>query len=121
MLGCVFDWWRESRQWRHDHLSAFSTVGGIDGNGLTTFQNQCLNAVSIYLPASSFERITGKDNMVYLKAPIGNSGVQLFIYETEAGMHGPFLDRLFEEWDFRTPADLITEVTTTLKAQLKSP
>ena len=47
--------------------------------------------------------------------------LSLFIYETEAGMHGPFLDRLFEEWDFRTPADLITEVTTTLKAQLKSP
>ena len=96
-------------------------MGGIDGNGLTTFQNQCLNVVSIYLPASSFERITSKDNTVYLKAPIGNSGAQLFIYETEAGMHGPSLDRLFEQWDFRTPADLITEVTTTLKALLPSP
>ena len=96
-------------------------MGGIDGNGLRTFQNQYLNVVSIYLPASSFERITSKDNTVYLKAPIGNSGAQLFIYETEAGMHGPSLDRLFEQWDFRTPADLITEVTTTLKALLPSP
>jgi len=121
MLGRVFDWWRESRQWRHDHLSIFSTMGEIEGNGLTTFQNQCLNAVSTYLRASSFERITCKDNTVHLKAPIGNIGAQLFIYETEAGKHGPSQDRFFEQWDFRTPADLIVAVTTTLKALLPSP
>lgn len=44
-------------------------MGEIEGNGLTTFQNQCLNDVSTYLPASSFERITCKDNTVHLKAP----------------------------------------------------
>ena len=95
-------------------------MGEREGNGLTTFQNKCLNAVSTYLPASSFERVTCKDNTVHLKAPIGNIGAQLFIYETEAGMHGASQDRCFEEWDFRTPTDLIAAVTTTLKALLPS-
>lgn len=107
MLGGIFDCWQKPRQWRRDDLSTFATMSHTDENAFTTFQNPCLNTLSGYLPISSFERITGKENPVYPKAPIGNIAADLFIHETEAGISGPSQDKPFEQWDVMAPADLI--------------
>ena len=81
-------------------------MSNTDENSFTTFQNPCLSTLCAYLPISSFKRITGKENTMYPKAPIGNIAANLFIYETEAGIFGPSQDKPFEQWDVLAPADL---------------
>jgi len=119
MLKGVLNFWKESRR-RRNHLNTFSGMDERDESGLTTFQAQCLTAVAGHLPRASFERVTHPDGTFCLVAPIDGVGTKLFIYEIEAGIHGPSHDWPFEELDFRTPRELITAVVQAVNKLLPS-
>ena len=110
MLGRVINWWRDSRQWRRDHILAFSQARKKSQDGLTLFQNKCLTAVATYVPQGSFERVTHPDGTLCLVAPLDTQGTRLFIYDVEAGIYGQSGDLRYEEWDFRSPEDLISTI-----------
>jgi hypothetical protein len=43
----------------------------------------------------------------YLLAPLGRSGAELYIYPNDAAIFGVKPYAWFEEWDYRTPEDLL--------------
>jgi hypothetical protein len=54
----VLVWFRRERQWRRDHIAAFSAVAQEEGDGLTVFQHQALSAVAKFVGTEQFKRIT---------------------------------------------------------------
>jgi hypothetical protein len=105
-------WWKRERTWRQEHIAAFAQVGEVQPDGLTRFQQMCLDAISPYVPTDSFQRVHSKHVGTHLVAPIGSLGVKIFIYDTEAGLWGPKTDRPLEEWDYKLPHDLISALVS---------
>jgi hypothetical protein len=103
----VIAWFQRERQWRRDHIAAFSAVTCRQADGLTFFQHQALSAVSRFVPSTSFKRIAmDKGEGEYLLAPLGRSGAELYIYPNDAAIFGVKPYAWFEEWDYRTTEDL---------------
>ena len=48
----------------------------------------------------------------YLVAALGSGGAELYIYPNEASIFGAKPNAWFEEWDFRTPTDLLQALVT---------
>lgn len=116
MIARLVLWWKNLRQWRQDHKAAFAAMSTSGADGVTVFQAHCLETISEVVPRVSFERIKPESgDALYLVAPIPNSDSRLFIYNTEAGIHGPGGDWRFEEWDFRTPTELIEAVVQAIR------
>lgn len=63
-------------------------------------------------PTPQFERVSPGDGStgLWLETPFGDAGATLVIYQNEAGIFGEGVDVRFEEWDYRTPQDLIQAV-----------
>ncbi len=101
-------WLRRERQWRREHIAAFSAAGQRQVDGLTLFQHQAIFRVAPFTRADCFKRITMDDHSgVYLVASLGTRGAELYIYPNEAAIFGAKPHSWFEEWDYRTPADLL--------------
>ena len=104
----VIAWFKKVRQWRRDHVAAFAAAVQREADGLTLFQVQVIAAVSRFVPAASFERSAlNKEPGVFLSAPLGSAGSELFVYPNEAAILGAKPYAWFEEWDYRTPEDLL--------------
>jgi hypothetical protein len=104
----VITWFKKQRQWRRDHVAAFSAAMQRQADGLTLFQCQAISALSRLVPAASFQRsVMSKGHGEYLLAPIGHSGAELYVYPNEAAILGAKPYAWFEEWDYRTPEDLL--------------
>jgi hypothetical protein len=101
-------WFRQQRQWHRDHVAAFSVVVQKQGDGLTLFQHQALEAVAQFVDRRLFKRFAmEKEKADYLMAPLGSHGAELYIYPNEATIFGAKPHAWFEEWDYPTPSDLI--------------
>ena len=48
-----------------------------------------------------------KEDGEYLLAPLGNNGAELYIYPNDASIFGAKPHAWFEEWDYRTPTELL--------------
>lgn len=104
----LFAWFQRERQWRRDHVAAFSAVTQQYADNLTLFQQHAVAAVAQFVPPASFQRVAmEKGAGTYLVAPFGAQGAELYIYPNEAAIFGAKPDAWFEEWDFRAPADLL--------------
>jgi hypothetical protein len=105
----VLQWFGRQRQWRREHIASFSAVSGIQPDGLTLFQHRALAAVARAATPDRFERVPTKSEPgVYLHGPLGHLGHELYIYPNEAAIsHGSKPHAIFEEWDYRTPEELI--------------
>ena len=104
----VVAWFRRQRQWHRDHIAAFSAVTQRQSDGLTAFQHQALASVARSVTAEHFKRVTMDEHSgEYLVAALGNRGAKLYIYPNEAAIFGTKPHSWFEEWDYRTPADLV--------------
>ena len=100
-------WLNSQRQWRRDHIAAFSAVSQKQSDGLTLFQHQAINALSHIVPLASFKRVAERtEGEEFLSASLGNSGSELYIHSNEATISG-VEPAWFEEWGYRTPADLL--------------
>jgi len=105
----VLQWFGKQRQWRQEHIAAFAAVAGMQSDGLTLFQHRSLVALSGIVAPESFRRVAmNSEPGVYLLAPIGTKGRELYIYPNEASIFGTKPHAWFEEWDYRTPEDLIS-------------
>ena len=101
-------WFRTERQWRRDHVAAFSAVTQRQSDGLTLFQHQAMAALSRFVPSGNFTRKamdTGEGEC--LLGPLGHHGAELYIYPNEAMIFGAKPHAWFEEWDYGTPEDLL--------------
>ena len=106
-----FAWFRSERQWHRDHVAAFAAATQEEPDGLTVFQHQALSAVAQFVPPERFKRIPmDTEKGEYLLAPLGSRGAGLYIYPNEAAIFGAKPYAWFEEWDYRTPGDLLEAV-----------
>ncbi len=48
-----------------------------------------------------------KQDGEYLVVPLGSRGAELYVYPNEAAIFGAKPHVWFEEWDYRTPSDLL--------------
>lgn len=105
-------WFRRERQWRRDHVTSFSIAAATAADGFTLFQQRCLETLNACHPTPRFERVPAADGSqgYWLEAPFDDAGATLCIYQNEAGIFGGNTKVWFEEWDFRTPEDLIQSV-----------
>jgi hypothetical protein len=104
----VIAWFRKQRQWQRDHFIAFSAVVQTQADGLTLFQRHAISAVGRFVSPESFQRSAmGANQGDYLSAPLGRNGAELYIYPNEAAILGAKPYAWFEEWDYRTPDELL--------------
>jgi hypothetical protein len=67
-----------------------------------------MSAVAPFVSRDNFRRIAmDKGGGEYLVAPLTENGAELFIYPNEASIFGAEPNAWFEEWDYRTPAELL--------------
>ena len=119
MLRYVAKWWNESRQWKQEHVATFAAACVRNSDGTTVLQRRLIASIAEVMPEVSFERELEADGVVRFAAQVPNTKFRLYVYPNEAG----FMDtskkrpvygtdwRPFEEWDFRTPDELISAVT----------
>lgn len=101
-------WFQEQRAWRRDHIAAFTIAVQRQADGLTLFQHQALAAVATFVPSGLFKRSAmDKGEGIYLSAPLGSRGFELYIYPNDAAIFGAKPHAWFEEWDYRTPSNLL--------------
>ena len=104
----LLQWIERRRRWRREHIAAFNEVSRIQPDGLTLFQHQAQRAISGLVPAEHFTRVAmNNEPGVYLKAPLGSGGFELYLYTNDAGIFGCKPHAWFEEWDYRTPTELL--------------
>lgn len=101
-------WIADQRRWRQEHVAAFEAVSQLRPDGLTAFQHRALGAVARFVSADKFTRVPmDQEPGVYLLAPLGASGFELYIYPNEASVFGRKPHAWFEEWDYKTPDELL--------------
>lgn len=108
----------KQRQWRQEHIAAFAAVSSMQSDGLTIFQQRSLAALYGVVAPESFRRVAmDSEPGVYLQAPLGTKGHELYIYPNEASIFGAKPHAWFEEWDYRTPEDLISALVAECTAR----
>src|SRR5438552_633386 len=122
MFDPIRRWWRESREWRRTHDQTFAEVAVADADGITAFQRRIMSAVEPTIRSDSFMRAVMSDGTPYLVANIPGTSSQLFVYPREAGISTKDACRgekwtPYEEWDFRTPDELISAVVSDLRKE----
>jgi len=55
---------------------------------------------------------------VFLTAAIPNTDVKVYVYVDGGGLQGSQLDFRAEEWDYKTPEELIAELVNEVKARV---
>jgi len=114
----ILAWFLRERQWRRDHIAAFSVVTQEETDGLTVFQHQALSAVSRCVGTERFQRFAmEKEQGSYLTVPLDSIGAELYIYPNEAAIFGAKPYAWFEEWDYRTPDDLLEALIDECKSR----
>jgi hypothetical protein len=114
----VLQWFAKERRWRQDHIAAFAVVTVMQPDGLTLFQKRSLSAVAESVPLEAFRRVPmDSEPGVYLIAPLGTTGHELFIYPNEACIFGAKPHAWFEEWDYQTPEELISALAAECAAR----
>ena len=101
-------WFQKQREWRRDHIASFTAEMQRQPDGLTLFQHSALTAIARFVPHDQFKHHPmEKEDGVYLLAPLGSEEFELYIYPNEAGIFGAKPHVSLEEWDYRTPTDLL--------------
>lgn len=114
----IIQWFDRQRRWRQEHIAAFSAMAAIQPDGLTLFQQQAVAAVSAFVAPDGFRRVAmDLEPGVYLLAPLGKRGHELYIYPNEANIFGAKPHAWFEEWNYRTPDDLISALAAECAAR----
>lgn len=107
----LFSWIQRRRNWHREHIAAFSAATQLESDGLSRFQHDALFALAEFVAPDLFGRVAmTKERGAYLVAELGESGAELYVYPNGASILGQEPDLRFEEWDYRTPEDLLAAV-----------
>ncbi len=117
MFARVREWFREQRAWHRQHEAAWAAVTARGPDQLTTFQHQCTEALSRAVPGLTFEKKKGEREL-YLVADLPNTKAQVFVYENGSNIHETDRNFIAEEWDFKTPTELIEAVAAEAKKRV---
>jgi hypothetical protein len=102
-------WFKKQRNWRRDHVAAFSAATRKHADGLTLFQHDAMSALARFVAPDRFRRAAMKDeDGEYLLALVGTNGAEVYVYPNEAAISKP--DIVFEEWAYRTPTELLQDL-----------
>ena len=99
--------WAREREWRREHLSAWSSVSSAGPEQLSSFQADAERAVGELLDRLGYtlierEIVLDEDQIPTVVAKIQGTGVTVWIYGDGAELVGSGVDVRFEKWDART-------------------
>ncbi len=116
MIDKLIGWIKRQRQWRKDHLGSWRGKTEAGEDGLSSFQNECLKELESAFSKNNLmlaeKRVEeGKDEK-FIVGLLPRSGRKLWIYLDGAEIEDNKnkFRYFFEEWDFRTPDDMIREL-----------
>ena len=109
MFARIRQWFRDQRAWSAAHRAAWDPTAKKGEDGLSAFQRQCSEALRIAVPALMFEKHQGTSEL-YLVADLPNTKAKVYVYLDGSNIHETGNDFIAEEWDFKTPEELIQAV-----------
>jgi hypothetical protein len=116
MLKRLRSWFREQRTWHTEHEATWAPVKQVGSDRLTAFQRECKAALVEALPNLVFE--TNGEKELYLVAELPNRSAKVYVYEDGANIHEAGNDFIAEEWDYKTPHELITAIVAEAKERV---
>jgi len=112
MLHRLSNWLQAQRAWKNDHVRTWHGLTSLDENGVSQFQRNCLLAIESLPLSLEFKQMGTSE--AYFVSLIPNTNIEIFLYIDGAQVVGDHNIFRAEEWDFRTPDDLIQALTTTV-------
>jgi hypothetical protein len=103
----LLSWLQRTKKWNADHRAAWAGMSDSHNGMLSRFQELARDALDAEcktrgLPSPAHELQLAGTNEPYLTGTLTN-GRRYWIYSDGAGVE----DQRLEEWDFRTPEELI--------------
>ena len=123
MIQRAVAWFRRVRNWNREHELAWAGWTSTDPGGLSRFQVACESAISSELSSYGLtlqgRTVAGaKDEARYIRASIGTTDFEAWIYVDGFEFPGPKIDHRFEEWDATTPQELLQAGMVVLRSLL---
>jgi hypothetical protein len=121
MFRTISKWWRSGGEYRRAHNAAFAPFKQADADGVTALQRRMMSELSSIIPAASYLRAHHPDGTT-LEADIPGTKQRLHLFPAEAaisldtsklGSYAHYVPH--EEWDYRTPEELINAVVRDVK------
>ncbi len=110
-LSGILRSWRDHRRRRTDHVAAWHEVGIPDKpDGSTSFQRSCearLRSLIAQRGLSIVEVNAMKHEHPYICFEVPQLNARFYVYENGAQVTARGFDLILEEWDFRTPEEMI--------------
>ncbi len=115
-------WVASQRQWKRDHLATWAGWTDAEPGGLSKFQLEAESAVEAALREAN-ANLTGREvhplsDGAYLYAVISPVGVDLWLHSDTVEVGKDKAYRRLEEWDFRTPQEMIDEAVRVVRGVL---
>lgn len=109
MFARIRKWFREQRAWHAAHKTAWALVTRLEADELTPFQHECTEALLKAIPGLKFDKNKGEKES-YLVADLPSANAKVYVYLNGSNIHEKGKDFIAEEWDFKTPQELIKAV-----------
>jgi len=108
MLNRVLDWFMKRRRWTADHKREWLGFTEPDASGVTPLQKMVLSHLEIAAPDLEFVREGISE--AYFIATIPDSKINVFVLSDGVQIIKNRHLLRAEEWDYRTPAEMIEEL-----------
>lgn len=115
MLRWISAWFRKQQKWRDDHKREWAGLTGIGPSGVSLFQKKVLGRLEINAPTLVF-RLEGKQEQ-YFVANVSDSGFKVFVFPDGIQVFEKRFLMREEEWDRRTPDEMIEILISILKSR----
>ena len=112
MLSRVLGWFKEQKAWKADHIRTWAGMTELDSNGISKFQKNAISALEQQGVHLDFKRVG--ESEAYFLASIPSTEIDVYIYGDGAQVSGNENLLRAEEWDYRTPNDLIQELVSVI-------
>jgi hypothetical protein len=115
MFGWISGWFRRQREWHADHKRAWAGQTEVDASGTSQFQRTVLAHLETAAPVLVFNKEGGQE--AFFVAPIPNSNINVFVFPDGIQVLGKKFLMRSEEWDHRTPGEMIDELISVLRSR----
>lgn len=109
-------WLADNRDWNRQHRQAWSGVTSPGPGGLSVFQERCESALTreirsagLAIVERTIQPLERNETLLYIRLTPGDLDVWICSAGAQFGYRTG--DVRLEEWDARTPDELISEVT----------
>lgn len=119
MIRRMRQWIRRQQEWSADHRTSWSGTGNAGPDGLSRFQQQCMDVISRVLSGRGMslanERMEGEtERFVVVEVPA--LGAVVWIYVDGVCATSPSGEMRIEEWDTRSPDEMCQRIADFLRA-----